>query len=62
MGTRENRLILTNNEAVLTCVRKRCFSAMLTDAFQEVDAGFPIRYRFDSKLLNLRRQKAKSKV
>ena len=23
------------------------FSAMLTDAFQDVDAGFPIRYRFD---------------
>ena len=27
-------------------------SAMLTDAFQDVDAGFPIRYRFDGKLLN----------
>ena len=25
------------------------FSAMLTDAFQDVDAGFPIRYRFDGK-------------
>ena len=37
------------------------FSAMLTDAFQEVDAGFPIRYRFDGKLLNLRRLQAKSK-
>ena len=33
------------------------FSAMLTDAFQDVDAGFPIRYRFDGKLLQ-----AKSKV
>ena len=32
------------------------FSAMLTDAFQDVDAGFPIRYRFDDKLLNLRRR------
>ena len=31
------------------------FSAMLTDSFQDVDAGFPIRYRFDGKLLNLRR-------
>ena len=30
------------------------FSAMLTDTFQDVDAGFPIRYRFDGKLLNLR--------
>ena len=38
------------------------FSAMLTDAFQDVDAGFPIRYRFDDKLLNLRRLQAKSLV
>ena len=38
------------------------FSAMLTNAFQDADAGFPIRYRFDSKLLNLRMLKAKSKV
>ena len=38
------------------------FSAMLTDAFQDVDAGFPIRYRFDGKLLNLRSLQAKSKV
>ena len=38
------------------------FSTMLTDAFQDVDAGFPIRYRFDGKLLNLRRLQAKSKV
>ena len=30
------------------------FSAMLIDAFQDVDVGFPIRYRFDGKLLNLR--------
>ena len=26
------------------------FSAMLTDAFQDVDACFPIRYRFDGKV------------
>ena len=38
------------------------FSAMLTDALQEVDSGFPIRYRFDGQLLNLRRLQAKSKV
>ena len=38
------------------------FSAMLTDAFQDVDAGFPIRYCFDGRLLNLRRLQAKSKV
>ena len=37
-------------------------SAMLTYAFQDVDAGFPIRYRFDGKLLNLRRLQAKFKV
>ena len=34
---------------------------MLTDVIQDVDAGFSIRYRFDGKLLNLRRLQAKSK-
>ena len=38
------------------------FSAMLIDAFQDVDAGFQIKYRFDGKLLNLRRLQANSKV
>ena len=38
------------------------FSAMLTDSFQNVDAGFLIRYRFDGKLLNLSRLQAESKV
>ena len=38
------------------------FSAMLTDAFQDVDAGFPIMYGFDDRLLNLRRLQAKDKV
>ena len=38
------------------------FSAMLTDAFQDVDAGIPIRYRFDGKLLNIRRLQTKSKL
>ena len=37
------------------------FSAMLTDAVQDADAGFPIRHRFDGKSLNLRRLQAKSK-
>ena len=37
------------------------FSAVLTEAFQDVDAGFPIRYHFDGKLLNLRRLQAKYK-
>ena len=35
---------------------------MLADAFQDGDNGIPIRYRFDEKLFNLRRLKAKSKV
>ena len=35
---------------------------MLTDAVQDCDEGFPIRYRFDGKLFNLRRLQAKSKV
>ena len=38
------------------------FSAMLTDAFEDVDAGFPTRYRLDGKFLNLRRLQAKSNV
>ena len=38
------------------------FSAMLMDAFQDSDTGFPIRYRFDGNILNLRRLQAKPKV
>ena len=38
------------------------FSAMLTAAFQDGDNDIPIRYRFDGKLLNLRRLQAKFKV
>ena len=38
------------------------FSVMLTDDSKDVDAGSPIRYRFDGKLLNLRRLQAKSMV
>ena len=38
------------------------YSAVLTAAFQDGDNGIPIRYRFDGKLLNLRRLQAKSKV
>ena len=30
------------------------FSAMLLDAFQDSDTGFPIRYRFDGNIYNLR--------
>ena len=36
------------------------FSAMLMDAFQ--DTGFPIRYRFNGNIFNLRRLQAKTKV
>ena len=35
---------------------------MLTYAFQDCDADFPIKYRFDGKLFNLRRMEAKLKV
>ena len=38
------------------------FSAMLMDAFQDSDTGFPIRYRFDGNIFNLRRLQAESKV
>ena len=38
------------------------FSAMPTAAFQVGGNGISIRYRFDGKLLNLRRLQAKSKV
>ena len=38
------------------------FSAMLMDAFQDSDTRFPIRYRFDGNIFNLRRLQAKTKV
>ena len=38
------------------------FSTMLTDAFQYWDDRFPIRYRFDGKLFNLRMLQAKANV
>ena len=38
------------------------FSAMLMDAFKDSDTGFPIRYRFDGNIFNLRRLKAKTNV
>ena len=37
-------------------------SAMIMDDFQDCDTGFPIRYRFEGKLFNLRRLQAKTKV
>ena len=40
----------------------RMFSVMLMDAFQDSDTGFPIRYRFDGNIFNLRRLQAKTKV
>ena len=38
------------------------FSAMLMNAFQDSDTDFPIRYRFDGNIFNLRRLQAKTKV
>ena len=38
------------------------FSVMLMGAFQDSDTGFPIRYRFDGNIFNLRRLQAKTKV
>ena len=38
------------------------FSAMLMDVFQDSDTGFPIRYRFDGNIYNLRWLQAKTKV
>ena len=38
------------------------FSAMLMDAFSDSDTGFPIKYRFDGNIFNLRRLQAKTKV
>ena len=35
---------------------------MLTDSFQGWDDGFPIQYRFDGTLFNIRRLQAKSKI
>ena len=37
-------------------------SAMLMNAFQNSDTGFPIRYRFDGNIFNLRKLQAKTKV
>ena len=44
-----------------TLFRMMC-SAMLTEDFQEREASFPIGYRFDGKLFNLKRLQAKPKV
>jgi hypothetical protein len=38
------------------------FSAILTDAFHDVDPGFAIKYLTRGKLLNLRRLQAKTNV
>ena len=38
------------------------FSAMLMDAFQDSDTDFPIRYRFEGDIFNLRRLQAKTNV
>ena len=38
------------------------FSAMLMDAFQDSDTGFPTRYRFDGNTFYLRRLQTKTKM
>ena len=38
------------------------FCAMLKDAFQDSDTGFPVRFRFDGNVFNIRRLQAKTKV
>ena len=57
----------SQNTALFGCVLaptlfSMMFSAMLMDAFQDSDTGFPIRYRFDGNIFNLRRLQAKTKV
>ena len=47
---------------IATTLFSMMFFAMLTDAFQDVNAGFSIKYRFDGKLLNLRRLQVTFKV
>ena len=38
------------------------FSALLMEAFQDSDIGFPTRYRFDGNIFKLRRLQAKTKA
>ena len=38
------------------------FSAMLTDAFRELNGGIGIRHRYDESLFNLRRPQRRTKV
>ena len=38
------------------------FSALLMDAFKDSDTGFPIRYRFNGNILNLRKLQSKTKA
>ena len=45
-----------------TTLTNMIFSVMLTDAFHDCDAGFPIPYCFYGKLYDLRRLQARSKV
>ena len=59
MESRTNRV---KQGCIMATTLLSMFSAMLTNAFLEFDAGFPIRYRFDGKLFILRRLQAKSKV
>ena len=53
---------MRSNRAVLWLQHSMMFSVMLIDAFQDCDTCFPIRYRFDGKIFNLRMFQAKTKV
>ena len=49
-------------DCVMAPVLSSMMSAAMFNAFQKCDAGFPITYRFDGQLFNLKRLQAKSMV
>ena len=53
-GFKQGRVMTPTQFSMIFSATHKCFSGLWT--------GFPIRYRFDSKLFNLRRLQDKSKV
>ena len=49
-------------QLIIDRLRLLIYVAMVVDVFQGCNTGFAIRYRFEGKLLNLRRLQAKPKV